>query len=89
MNKRPFWVSWWYMSEFELHSPWWISGERGDGVESVCAAVMATSEDDARACILAAHDVSGEIEWRFAEERPADWAPFCDRFPRANWMVWP
>lgn len=87
------WVSWWGQSGFNLRLPWWISGER-DGeddegrVSSFCAAVLANSEDAARAVI--ANTTGTKIaEWRFVEPRPVDWSPFCDRFPRADWMQWP
>jgi hypothetical protein len=90
---KPFWISWWARSDpiapFALSAPWWISGYRGDGADSICAAVRATDEESAKAFVRAAHDdPSVEIQWRFAEERPIDWAPFGDRFPRAAWMVW-
>ncbi len=97
-EKRPFWVSWWYAGAFELHSPWWESGWRMlDGEDqdqaSIVAAVMATDEEDAKRVILDAHDDEGEgwkpdIEWRFVNAREPGWAPFCERFPRADWMQW-
>ena len=99
--RKPFWISWVAVmpnGSWELHSPWWISGYRlwsdaaGEAFEdpTVCAAVMALSCQDAKDMICRAHDLIEEpIEWRFCEERPAEWTPFCDRFPRADWMVWP
>ena len=27
-------------------------------------------------------------EWSFCNEKPDDWEPFCDRFPRGDWMKW-
>jgi len=27
-------------------------------------------------------------EDRFVTQKPADWSPFSDRFPRADWMQW-
>lgn len=87
-----YWVSWYskHMGEFELHSPWWISGYRcDDEAQTVCAAVIAEDEQGAMAAIVDAHDdPTVEIEWRFCNERDKDWSPFCDRFPRADWMRW-
>lgn len=89
-----YWVSWYATGEngsWELHQPWWISGERDDGALAVCAAVIAINEQQAKESIAAAHDKANvdDIEWRFCNERAADWSPFCDRFPRAEWMQWP
>lgn len=87
------WVSWWHkpsMGDFELHSPWWVSGFDEGGSESVCAAIIADSERSARRMILAAYDKKPRsIEFRFCNARPGDWNPFCGRFPRADWMQWP
>ena len=89
-TRRPFWVSWYaHAVPFEWNGPWWISGCRGDGVDTICAAVMATSEEDARQKIVKAHDKPVELEWRFSNEQAADWMPFCERFPGADWMRWP
>lgn len=96
---KKWWLSWWWdhIGEFELHSPWWITGHRGAvrGGEfcaedaSVCAAVCAESEDAAKSIILRAYYVVPEtLEWRFCIEQPDDWAPFGGRFPRADWMKW-
>lgn len=88
--KTRFWVSWLrdpYV-KFTLHSPWWISGYR-DGQATICAAIEAASEEAAKALIVAAHDTPVDLEWRFCTERDPDWSPFCNRFPRASWMVWP
>jgi hypothetical protein len=93
MDEVPYWVSWFATAEngeWELRSPWWISGSRGsDGAPTVVAAVFADSDDDAKRIIEFAHDsLAHEIEYRFCEPRSADWSPFCDRFPRAKWMEW-
>lgn len=93
----PYWVSWWrdLSVGFELHSPWWVSGYRyvgDDGIEqaSICAAIMAEDDVDAQRRVIAAHDREPHyLEFRFANERDADWSPFCDRFERADWMQWP
>jgi hypothetical protein len=75
---------------FEYHGPWWISGETEDTTIFV-AAVVAPSEDDARRVIEASYDdgAAGVFEWSFSNPRSDDWEPFCDRFPRADWMQWP
>lgn len=93
---RPYWVSWWWvpaLGGWELHSPWWVTGTRGeadDEAQSICAAVMATSEEAAKEVIRAAHDNRPRaIQWRFANECPEGWSPFTDRFPRRKWMKWP
>lgn len=88
---RPFWVSWWgEPGTFELHRPWWVSGERDDGKKSICAAVLAQDEFTARLSVQWAHDDNDAvIEWRFAEEKPKGWSPFGSRFPQADWMIWP
>lgn len=88
-----FWLSWYdtRYGQWELHSPWWVSGERcDDGAKTICAAVEADSEEDAKRKVLEAHDeYPDDVEWRFCEEKPDDWSPFCDRFNRAKWMQWP
>lgn len=87
-----YWLSWWMKEAdgaFELHSPWWISGERPDGSRPVVAAVRAESEEAAKEAVMAAYDRRpAALEWRFCEPRPADWSPFGSRFPRAGWMQW-
>lgn len=95
VEPRRWWVSWYspveLMGKFELHSPWWISGETGDGAKhTICAAIAAHSEGDAQQTVKESYDdCPPPIEWRFVEERPADWSPFGERFPRADWMQWP
>lgn len=91
---KKYWLSWYATEaagEWELHSPWWISGTRcSDDAATVCAAVEAESEEAAWAKIAAAYDdKSAIIEQRFIEPQSDDWAPFSGRFPRAKWMQWP
>lgn len=90
---KRFWISWYEPdgSGFELHAPWWISGFRcNDDANTICAAVIARDEDAAKGVICDAHDdPDGHIEWRFCTEKGDDWEPFCERFPRADWMQWP
>lgn len=94
---KPFWISFWYaeseLPKFEYHGPWWISGERDDGCQSICAAVMAKDEPSAKTVIREAHDdKKSPAEWRFVEEQAADWNPLANaggRFPPKKWMQWP
>jgi hypothetical protein len=92
---RRFWVFWWHPpggGEIELHYPWWVSGNRGgDGAPSICAAIIAEGEDEVKAKVLQAYIIPPEnpLDFRFVVERGSNWAPFGDRFPRAEWMVWP
>lgn len=87
-----FWLSWYHdpaFSAFELHSPWWISGEQDDGTKSIVAAVKAASAHEARNIILRAYDDLGEkLQFRFCCEKPSFWDPFGELYPRAEWMIW-
>lgn len=96
---KSFWLSWVAVEEhgpFTLHTPWWISGARliakeDEDIEepTICAAVRAQSEEAAKEIIFAAHDTRpAEIEFRFCEPRPDDWAPFSGRFQKGEWMKW-
>lgn len=29
-----------------------------------------------------------DIEFRFVIKEGKEWSPFCDRFPKAEWMEW-
>lgn len=87
MTTSKWWVSWWHPPcGFELHHPWWVSGENDDGVPSVCAAIIG---DDPEAIVRAAYDTPQEIKFRFIESKADSWSPFSGRFRRARWMVWP
>lgn len=88
-----FWLSWYHtgdMGPFELHSPWWITGHRSDDTVMICSAIIAENDNEAEKLIKASYDTPpDEIEWRFIAERGDKWSPFCDRFPRGDWMQWP
>lgn len=97
-----YWLSFWLLREhmgFELHSPWWISGYRDNEKEpvesgwmdkSICCAVRASSEEEAKEMIRRAFDVRPvkELEWRFCEQQDEKASPFSSRFNKADWMVW-
>jgi len=95
---RNFWISWEHRSDygdFVLPSPWWVSGGGNDGLEnqfdSICAAVRAEDEDDAKRIIIKSFDSvppMDNFKWRFVDEKPENWSPFSDRFPRDQWMSW-
>ncbi len=96
MTAQGWWVSWyndWDLKEFELHAPWWVSGEDMAGNETIVAAVRADDEDAARAQVLAAYDnPPTDVRWRFCEAIPEDRQPFSekwsDRWPKSKWMAW-
>lgn len=86
------WISWYNdldIETFELHSPWWVSGEDMQGRETIVAAVRAESQEAAEEQILAAYDEPPVgVRWRFCEEMTRE-TPFTDRFPQsAPWMAW-
>lgn len=98
--EKNYWLSWYcpngLYGKFELHSPWWVSGQTMDEPSDfmICAAVKADSDEAARAIVINSHDEpyrdqAANVAWRFVEERPVDWSPFNDRFQRADWMSWP
>jgi hypothetical protein len=86
-----YWISWYgdpsKDAEFELHSPWWVSGYGADDETIYCAAVRAASPDEAKALVAAAYDHhDGVLRERFCE--PLEGSPFTGRFPQAAWMAW-
>jgi hypothetical protein len=86
------WVGWYNdldIETFELHSPWWVSGEDMDGNETMVAAVRAEDETAARQQILDAYDnPPRSARWRFCEPIPEGKSPFSDRFQQNEWMAW-
>lgn len=84
-----YWVSWYNrtpLSQFELHSPWWVSGYTDDA-DVMVAAVRAESEEAAFAQVRAAYDNDpGPIDERFIELLPG--SPFSGRFQQQAWMAW-
>lgn len=92
MSLTPFWISFWTSTpeHFEYHGPWWESGSDFDDRRSLCAAVMAEDEEDAKRIISKAFDDGfAPDDWRFAEPEETAWSPFNDRFQRQDWMKWP
>jgi len=91
--KIAFWLSWYQLPEmgaFTLYWPWWVSGSFSGGGTTICAAVMAKDEEEAKSVVWNAFDTPPEgLAWRFCNEREPGWSPFGDRFPKADWMEWP
>jgi hypothetical protein len=97
-----YWISWTqpagdYRPKWTPPGPavlgWWKTGEtwdrKNDGdplidVVNLCAVVQCDTQGSAYAAILL--DWPDMINWRFFEEKPADWAPNEDRFPREGWI---
>lgn len=65
-----------------------MQGNSDDG-KVIFAAIEAPGEIQARATVFAAQDVPHEIAFSFVKQKPDDWSPFTDEFPRADWMQWP
>lgn len=81
------------MSPFNLHFPWWITGESGIGVDrpiyqTIVAAIPTESAQEAEEIILNSFDKRPEdIEWRFNSLKEG--SPYSDRFQKTGWMQWP
>ena len=93
-ERKPYWISWYDLlpGKWEYHGPWWDSGLRcNDDAATICAAVMASSEEEAKQIILDAHDnPPGDLEWRFVKEDGLEpWGGPDSRFKLAEWMKWP
>lgn len=78
--------------KFELHYPWWVSGERcSDGAHTIVAAIPVELEEEAQAVVMESYDhkpaYEVELEIRFNDLKTG--SPFCERFPRRAWMKWP
>ena len=87
------WASWYVpeglMPQFELHSPWWITGETFEEPPRLTVVAALRAEDEARArqqFLLAFDEPPEGLEERFIE--PFDGSPYSGRFPRADWMEW-
>jgi hypothetical protein len=89
-----YWISWWQPGDDPrpLHFPpkeprvlgWWRSGSDGERT-SICAIVAASVEWTAKAAVAEDWPESVDAEWRFVEQKSADWTP-GDRFPLSDWM---
>ena len=93
LGLKPYWLSWWCdeddYGKWELHSPWWVTGEDPEGRLSICAAVWAGSHESAQGIIHDCYDEPpSELDWRSVEQKPPEFDPFTDRFPRRDWMKW-
>jgi hypothetical protein len=84
------WISFYvpdeHFGEFELHSPWWVSGY-GDEETIVVAAIRADNEEAAWQRVIDAFDDEAHYRERFCEPLDRD-DPFVDRFPQGAWMDW-
>lgn len=92
---RAFWISYYVptdrLKDFELHSPWWISGYTSEEREraTIVAAVWDETEAAAAKRFRDAFDERPEFEERFIDPvQGDDWSPFSDRFPKSDWMAW-
>lgn len=93
-----FWMSFWLPNSvaFEYKGPWWVSGHRFPrgldndySEDSICAAVKAESERAAKELLLAGiEQPHQDVEWRFIEEKPADWSPYSGRFQKSEGVEW-
>jgi hypothetical protein len=91
-----YWLSWYHHpddGEFELHSPWWVSGFTMSEPQrdTIVAAVQAANEETAWAIVRAAYDTTPtRLEERFCDQLDEKYAqePWTERFPRADWMQW-
>lgn len=87
---KPFWLSWVAIThDYCIHFPHWVSGEDANGNSILVCAVWATNGNKAKGIINNCHfSPNTHLSFRFCEEKSIDWSPFCDRFQRANWMIW-
>ena len=86
-----YWISWWHDTNYRpflLNFPWWSTGTAHDDAESICAAVIADDEVEARNIITNAYPEKYKIRFRFNEAKPQNWSPFSDRFKKMEWMKW-
>ena len=91
---RRWWVSWYDPPGIPFSSgttPVWSSGSTFSGLETIVAAILALDETEVKEKVLAMYDLpeGGEVKWRFCEERPPNWSPYCDRFPKRSGLEWP
>lgn len=90
-----FWVSWYHeepFGELKLEFPWWTTGWRcSDYADTICAAVIAPTQEGAEEIIYKACEFRPEvIEFRFVDSKPDDWIPFNERFRsgKEKWRKW-
>jgi len=83
------------MGGFELHAPWRTANSWA-GEYRIYAAVIAPSEDEAKAVIFACYDnPPKDIDFDFVEEQAEDWCPwdktdgYVTKIKRQKWMQWP
>ncbi len=84
-----FWISWKCGKDVNLFPlPCWVTGFDSEDLIVYCAAIQSDSEDWVRGMVEAACDGDDEFDWRFFNQMEKGWTPFCDRFQRADWMLW-
>ena len=91
---KNFWVRWYSPKDrqFESIFPWWISGyfydDNDNAMVILVAAVKAVDENAAEEIIKSSYDeYYQDLNFSFVNEKSLEWSPFCDRFQKANWMV--
>ena len=88
---KKYWISWYHAEDFTpftLDTAWWVSGEDMNNRQTICAAIFSDHVALAHQQIQMLYDATPkEIEFRFCEEKPDEWTPYCERFPKAEWMT--
>lgn len=95
---RKWWISWLNdpegpgLSPLEVPHrgewPTWVTGFDGKH-DTICAAVVAIDEEEAKGLVREAYESDVEPDFRFVEARPDDWSPYAPRFPERKEMYWP
>lgn len=89
-----YWLSWTDSSEdyrpltdppTEAVLGWWVSGECDAGM-TLCAAIAADSEEEAKATVFKNWPESGFVVWRFCDKKPKSWRP-GSRFRVDGWCA--
>lgn len=93
-DMEPFWVSFWVkdadLNAFEIHFPWWITGQSMGDDSSICVALYAKDSEHAKTLVEESFDEGHSLtEWRFAQPCAVD-IESSGRFTiNREWMVWP
>jgi hypothetical protein len=93
---KNFWISWNAPEsmEFDLESPWWVTGKYHGG-SVVSAAIKADDVASAKEAIYRCYvDHPGSLRFLSVTEKPEGWGPWDapegqeTPFQREDWMVW-